>query len=88
MIHKLRAWWLHRKAVKSETLFNAGFDYAAGELLRGRNDKTVVDRLYYESFNPFDKTNFDVGMRAALVSFARMRADDRASRRVQPWRVE
>lgn len=50
------------KARRAAALFNRGFDYAAGQLLRGRKP----EELEHEADNPFERNAFDAGMQHAL----------------------
>lgn len=59
--------WLERSRLR---LKQEGFDYAAGELLRGRNP----DELEVEADTPFDRNEFDRGMKDAIRAFAQLKA--------------
>lgn len=71
MISKLRAWYLHRKAVKAELEYNRGFEYAAGQLMRFKHDPAALKRIRFESEG--DGSNwsdqFHRGMRDAVDNF-------------------
>ena len=59
-----------RKAkLKSVALYNRGFDYAAGALLRG---EASVQQLEAEADNPFDRNEFDQGMVEAIRRIERL----------------
>jgi len=66
MIKKLKQWWIDRKARKSYLLYLAGYDYAAGKLLR--NGLEAVEDLGAE-IQGFNFNEFDEGVVDALNEF-------------------
>jgi hypothetical protein len=66
MIHKLRAWYLHRRAVNREKRRQQGFDYVAGMLLRNQGDKSLFLLLDSQAYDVFHQDEFNFGMQDAL----------------------
>lgn len=64
----LRSWLAKRKARKLQALFDRGFDYAAGQLLRGED----YHRLEQEA-DAIDRNSFDHGVEAALSCWRAVR---------------
>lgn len=61
-------WWKARKARAQQQLFDRGFDYAAGELLRGKQPQELEDHV--DGAHMFEDANeFDDGIVAALVAW-------------------
>jgi hypothetical protein len=50
------------RRARADKRFAQGFDYAAGQLLRGR----PAEELEVEADNPFDRNEFDDGMIYAI----------------------
>lgn len=57
----LRLWLEQRRLINQQRAYEAGFDWAAGELLRGRDPESVEAEC--DRFPPRD---FDLGARGAL----------------------
>ena len=65
----LRQWWEARKRNAELAEYDAGFDYVAGQLLRGINPVSV--------FGIFQRTAFDKGGQAAVDAWEDLqRVDD------------
>ena len=70
--------WFKEYEIKEKThQRRAGYDYAAGKLLR--DGEAAVDGLYEDAANPFDRNLFDVGIVDALneFRFQQITADDK-----------
>lgn len=70
----LRDWWRSRKARRDLERFNQGFDYVAGQLLRGEIEPQCVYQYVAESDDFGNRDHFDEGCEyAADLWRARMR---------------
>lgn len=73
MFHKIRSWYLHRKAVRAERDYNRGFEYAAGQVMRFHHDPFAMYMLRCESEANGNakkyETPFYRGMRDAIANF-------------------
>lgn len=63
----IRKWWEARQRAKSKKRFNAGYEYAVVALVRGEETETS---LLVMTHNPFDRTEFDVGIEAGIHALA------------------
>ena len=70
MIAAFRKWRAERAERRKEKLHIAGYDWAAGALLRG----TAEYELTSYTDNPFDRNEFDYGAQEAMRDFAMLRA--------------
>lgn len=67
MLARLRQWRANRQQGKQTRQFARGWDYAAGELLRGKDEEEVG--VVTEGARLFgDYTAFDAGIDAALAT--------------------
>lgn len=63
----LRGWWVRRKERREREAFNRGFDWASGEMNRGRSPDWVAQEMAAGFF--FDPTAFDYGAKAAIEAW-------------------
>lgn len=75
-VQNLLAMW---RAAQSRRRFEDGWDWAAGELLRGRSVDSVREQLTHNLFNDDpDSAHFDKGANAAVEAWLAMRAEGTA----------
>jgi hypothetical protein len=69
MIAKIKQWFKDADEKDLARLKRSGYNYAAGRLLKEGN--AAITPLCYESDNPFDGNEFDIGIVEALLDFER-----------------
>jgi hypothetical protein len=67
-------WLIERRERRAARRYQAGYDWAAGALLRGAPETEIEMHLD----NPFDSNEFESGGNAAVRDFARLKAKGRS----------
>lgn len=69
MMARFRTWLQARRAKQESRAFDNGWDWAAGELLRGKNEEDV--QIEIDAGSTFDDVPvaFDLGARAAVNTY-------------------
>lgn len=60
------SWFAERKKRRAEQMFRAGFDYAAGMIMRHYGDEKVLTMLEHQADDPWSACDFNKGMMAAI----------------------
>lgn len=63
----IRKWLEQRRKAQSLRMFNSGYDYAVGALIRG--DETEMS-LLSKADNPFNRNEYDRGIEAGVRDLA------------------
>lgn len=63
---RIYAWFAARKKRRADQMYQAGFDYAAGMLMRHYGDENMLLMLEHQSDDPWGRCDFNLGMQAAI----------------------
>lgn len=70
MLARFRAWRADVAVKRNARLFDAGWDWAAGELLRGKPIEDIERNMDNADLFEDDQSVFDIGARAAIRTYS------------------